>query len=854
MNRTHSIILLFLLMIVSAATAQIRVVAPSKVAVGEQFRLQYVVSTTDVKGFRAGNIPDAFEVLMGPSTSTQQSFQMINGRTTSSSSVTYTYILSAEKNGTYTISGAKARVDGKDVTSQPVTITISGKAQSPQRQQGGGMQSQRGAQVRPSGSHISGNDLFIKVSANKQRVHEQEPILLTYKVYTQVELTQLEGKMPDLTGFHTQEVELPRQKSFHIESLNGRPYRCVTWSQYVMYPQMTGKLEIPSITFKGIVVQENGNVDPFEAFFNGGSAYVEVKKEIKAPSLTIQVDPLPAKPANFSGGVGHFNISATQDKTTVKSGDPLKIRITVSGNGNLKLIKQPEISVPSDFDKYDAKVTDKTKLTAQGLEGSMIYEFLVVPHNQGDYEIPGVEFVYFDTQSNSFKTIKTSAIKVKVEKGSGRTTSVSYNEEDTDIHTIHQGASQLTKPEDHFFGSTLYVIVNALVIIIFLTLLIVFRKRAMELANVTALKGKRANKIANKRLKKSATLMKQGKSSAFYDEVLRALWGYVSDKLSIHVSELSRENISERLALRNVDTETIASFIEAIDECEFERYAPGDTAGNMQKTYEKAVSAITNIEDAMKQKNKKSAAKGMVVLLITLFSMPAFAIDKQNADAAYLSGDYQKAVSSYKEILKEGESADIYFNLGNAYYRSNDIKNAVLNYRRALLFAPGDKDIIHNLIVAQNKTPDRISSPDEMLYTTWYESVIGLRGFDGWAHIALYSLILSLILFLVYLFAEKMFLRQISFYVSGLLLIVFLLSNIFAWHLHYRVTKDDGAVVMVESASVLKAPVKNSQEAFAIHEGTYVEIIDDTLKGWLQVKLQDGREGWIAPQDVEKVR
>ena len=477
---------------------QIRVSAPQQVAVGEQFRLQYTMSTTDVKGFRAGSIPDGFEVLMGPSTSTQQSFQMINGRTSQSSSVTYTYILAAVKKGTFIISGAHATVDGKSAYSSSVRINVSGKAQN--QQYGGGMQQQQGAQVRSSGSRISGNDLFIKVSANKTRVHEQEPILLTYKVYTQLELTQLEGKMPDLTGFHTQEVPLPQQKSFHIETVNGRPYRCVTWSQYVMYPQMTGKLQIPSITFKGLVVQENRNVDPFEAFFNGGSGYVEVKKDIVAQGMTIQVDPLPQKPSNFSGGVGRFTISASLDHNKVKAGDPVKVRIVVGGNGNLKLIKQPEVQLPNDFDKYDAKVTDKTKLTASGLTGNMIYDVLIVPRNQGKYQLQPIELTYFDTSTNKYKTIRTNPMVLEVEKGSGKVGDVAdYSQrQDKDIHFIHDGAPEMVDTNDYFFGSPLYTILNALVVVIFLVLLIVFRKQAMEMANIDAMRGKKANKVAGK--------------------------------------------------------------------------------------------------------------------------------------------------------------------------------------------------------------------------------------------------------------------------------------------------------------------------------------------------------------------
>ena len=393
MRRKIILTLMLLLVVQLMSLAQkLTANAPSQVAVGQQFRLTYTVNTHDVSGFRIGQIPDAFDVLMGPSTSTQSSYQIINGKASQSSSVTYTYVLSAVKNGTFTIPAATVTADGSQISSNSLSITVSGQAQS-----GGsgsnGRQRQQEPQMRDAGTSISGNDLFIRVSANKKHVVEQEPILLTYKVYTLVELTQLEGKMPDLTGFHSQEVPLPQQKSFSVEQLNGRPYRTVTWSQYVMFPQITGKLQIPSITFNGIVVQRNRNIDPFEAFFNGGAGYVEVKKAIKAPAIEIQVDPLPERPAGFSGGVGKFNISATLDKNDVKANDPISLRVVVSGVGNLKLIKEPVVAFPKDFDCYDAKLTDKSKLTVNGVEGNMVYDFLAVPRHQGEYDIPPVEFI-----------------------------------------------------------------------------------------------------------------------------------------------------------------------------------------------------------------------------------------------------------------------------------------------------------------------------------------------------------------------------------------------------------------------------------------------------------------------------
>ena len=850
---------------------QIRVSAPQQVAVGEQFRLQYTMSTTDVKGFRAGSIPDGFEVLMGPSTSTQQSFQMINGRTSQSSSVTYTYILAAVKKGTFIISGAHATVDGKSAYSSSVRINVSGKAQN--QQYGGGMQQQQGAQVRPSGSRISGNDLFIKVSANKTRVHEQEPILLTYKVYTQLELTQLEGKMPDLTGFHTQEVPLPQQKSFHIETVNGRPYRCVTWSQYVMYPQMTGKLQIPSITFKGIVVQENRNVDPFEAFFNGGSGYVEVKKEIVAQGMTIQVDPLPQKPSNFSGGVGKFTISASLDHNKVKAGDPVKIRIVVGGNGNLKLIKQPEVQLPNDFDKYDAKVTDKTKLTASGLTGNMLYDVLIVPRNQGKYQLQPIELTYFDTSTNKYKTIRTNPMVLEVEKGSGKVGDVAdYSQsQDKDIHFIHDGAPEIVDTNDYFFGSTLYTTLNALVVIIFIVLLVVFRKQAMEMANIDAMRGKKANKVAGKRLKLAAKLMAEGKSSAFYDEVLKALWGYVADKLSIPVSQLSRENIAEKLSGRNASQADIDTFLEALDECEFERYAPGDAAGNMQKTYDKAVSAITNIEEGMK--NKKKAAHGAMSLLLVLVMMlcgngSAIAQEqqvdslksesvqslKQKADEAYSKGKYQEAIVNYEAALKKGKSADLYYNLGNAYYRTDNVTRAVINYEMAHLLAPGDKDINHNLEVARSKTIDNIQPGEKIFFKVWFEDIKTSMGIDTWATLSLISLVVALILFLVYLFVKQMTVRKVAFYLSLVLVVFFIFGNVFASQLKDFATNSSAAIIVSPTVTAKKTPTDQAADVCVLHEGTRVEITDKALKGWYEIRLVDGREGWITDKDVEVIK
>ena len=857
--------------LVTAIAQTLTASAPSQVAVGEQFRLTYTVNTQDVDDFRAGNIPDALEVLIGPNRSMQSSYQIINGHTSSSSSITYTYIVAASKNGTYTIPPAHVTVGGKSIASRPLTIKVTGTSAGGRQ---GGAQAHRGQadepELRDAGTRISGSDLFIKVSANKKRVYEQEPILLTYKVYTLVSLTQLEGKMPDLKGFHTQEVPLPQQKSFKLETVNGRPYRTVTWSQYVMFPQITGKLQIPPLTFNGIVVQQNRSIDPFEAFFNGGSGYIEVKKQIQAPGIEIQVDPLPDRPAGFSGGVGQFSVSAQLSKTVTKANDPISLRVIVSGTGNLKLIKQPVVEFPKDFDKYDAKITDKTKLTVNGVEGSMVYDILAVPRHQGKYEIPPIQFTYYNTATRKYETAKTEGFTLQVEKGSGAASVSDFTgQEDLqllgkDIRHIKTGDSRQHAVDDFFFGSTGYWVSLALLALIFVSLFVIFRQRAIENANIAGQRGKKANKVATKRLKKAARLMADNKPGEFYDEVLRALWGYVGDKLNIPVEQLSHDNISQRLAERQVEESTISEFMGALDECEFERYAPGDPKGNMNKVYDKAISAIEKIEETMKRGKRKGVrgeripqARILLLFIISLASyfspLTSHALTKAEADSAYVRGEYQQAISAYESLLKQGVSADLYYNLGNAYYRTENITRAVLNYERALLLSPSDRDIRFNLQMARSKTIDKIVPEQEMFFVTWYRSLVNLASVDGWARTALLALALAIVLALLYLFAERIWLRKVGFFGALLLLAVFAAGNLFAHQQKQQLTHRRGAIITAPAVNVKSTPAKQGTDLFILHEGTKVTITDASMREWKEIRLADGKEGWVETRQMEEI-
>jgi len=795
------------------------------------------------------------EVIAGPYSSVQRSYQMINGRTSSSSSITYTYTLYAEKNGTYTIPAAHAKIGGKTISSKTIQIKVSGNA--PKNNGAPRMHGDAEEPTRHTGTKITGKDLFVKVTASKRRVHEQEPILLTYKVYTLVDLTSLDGKMPDLTGFHTQQIDLPLQKSWHIENVNGRNYRCVTWSQYVMYPQMTGKLKIPEITFKGNVVVLNRSIDPFEAFFNGGSGYEEVKRNIVAPALEIQVDPLPNKPAGFSGGVGKMTISASVDKAKVKAGDPITLRVVVGGTGNLKLMKQPNVEFPKDFDKYDPKITDKTRLTTSGIKGEMIYDFLVVPRNQGSYTIPAINFIYYDTAANSYKTLRTKPIAIEVAKGDGTANSSSdyTKEKENDIRTIKTDDAEVRATTSFFFETTTYWMLLFVPLAAFIVLFIVFRKRALDNADIVKKRGRKANKIATKRLKRANKLMQELKASEFYDEILRTLWGYVSDKLNMPAEQLSRENISENLIRGGIKAETIERFMYALDECEFERYAPGDEKGNMDKTYNSAMAAITDIEESLNTSKRQRKHSPAVVLLLLVMMMPmlSFGVSKQDADLEYRKGNYQKAIADYNELLKKGASADLYYNLGNAYYRTENLPKAILSYERARKLAPGDDDIQFNLQFVRGKTIDKIMPRNEVFFVTFYKSLVSIMSVDGWAYLSVVLVAAALLLLLLYLFASRLLLRKIGFYGAAVCFFLFLASILFAYQQKKMLQTRDAAIVISPTLNVKKTPTEAGEDAFTIHEGTKVNILDKSMKTWWNVKLDDGREGWIKSSQAEEI-
>ena len=611
MKRRYTLFtLLFLALSPVFSQVTLKVQAPSQAEVGRQIQIRYVANTQDIEDFRTGDF-EGFNVLYGPSTSRSSSFSMSNGHTTSSSTTTFTYVVVPTEEGTLKVPAATIQVGGKSIKSGTASIEVLPASQQQSQQpsngqQGGNSRQQRQQQGNTNSGQISGQDLYMTVTANRQKIYEQEAVTLTYKLYTLVNIQQISGEMPQIDGCHVQEMDRGAQLSLKYERVNGRNYGTAVWKQYVLFPQKTGKLKIPRITFDTQVEVVNHSMDPFDIFFGGGSLSQMVRKQIKAPAVEIEVLPLPSpKPDNFSGAVGKFTVSATLTPEQVNANDAATLRLVVSGQGNMKLMKAPKINFPQDFEVYDPKENNKTTNTATGAKGNIIYDYVVVPRHGGKFAIPPVEFCYFDPEKERYNTVRTDSFSLAVAKAKGQPVAYTREQEDlnvlsSDIRFIKLGELEGVETDD-FFGTSSYWLTYTLLFAAFVVAFLWLRHQQKLNPNSWSVKGKKAGKVASRRLKKASKLLHEKDDAAFYDEVMRALLGYAGDKLSLPVGELTKDNVINKLTSKGVEQAVVDAFIAVLSDCEFARYAPtSDSNMTKEKIYQQASDVITQMNASIK--------------------------------------------------------------------------------------------------------------------------------------------------------------------------------------------------------------------------------------------------------------
>lgn len=603
--------LFFLCSVVSfAADVQFVAKAPSVVANGQQFRIEFVLRNASANSIDAPDFGESMSVLMGPNVSRSRNIQMINGTTTSSESVSFSYVLMPTKEGTFTISPAKVSVDGKTIMSNSITIKVLPAESNPQRGGGAAVGSSQGDSYSGSSGQVglSDKDVFCRLELSKTKAFEQEQIVATLKMYYATSIRGIEDlKMTDFKGFVTQEVSLPEEKKYGGENVNGRNYKTVILRQFVIFPQSAGTIEIEKGTLDIVAQVRVNNRRSRSIFDDMFASYADVKKTLQIPAVKVNVEALPTagRPADFSGAVGQFQLNSDISSNHVKANEAINMKLKLSGSGNLKYAKFPELKFPNDFEIYDPKIDAKITASSAGVSGSKTAEYLIIPRFEGTYSIPSSSFSYFDPKARAYRTLSTPAYDLVIEKGDETVaSSVVSNYADkenvkvlgTDIRFIDNKNLALEKKGDFFYGSMAYWLCLIVPLLLFVLLFFIYRKQLKDNSNLVLVKNKRANKLARQRLKNAAKFSKTGESANFYEEILKAMWGYVSDKLNIPVAELNKDNVKEELTQRNVGDDVVNDFISMLDSCEFARFAPSATSGDLDKVYGDAIAIIEKLE------------------------------------------------------------------------------------------------------------------------------------------------------------------------------------------------------------------------------------------------------------------
>lgn len=873
MKRLASVVIA-LLIFVSQVYAQgsIKVQAPEVVAVDEQFNVTFIIEGEKAPTDFQWSSGDDFQLVWGPQRGSSSSIQIINGKRSSSHQTTFTYILIPKSIGTFQLPEATAMLSGaKIASSQPsIQVVSDGGSSSKSSGQVGGYSS--GGAKQSSSGEIPSEDLFMRLSLSRSEVVVGEPITATLKLYQRANVVGFENaKLPTFNGFWSQETYVPDNIEFKRESLDDKIYNTVVLRKYVLIPQKSGIITIDPSELVCVInarVNNSSSGSLFDQFFQDD--YRQIRKRVTTPAVKVKVNPLPSgQPASFGGGVGNFGISARLTTDELKTHDAGSLVITVSGRGNVALLEEPKVNFPPDFEVYDTKTTENTDKSNGGTSGSKSFEYPFIPRSHGDFTIGPVEYSYYDVNAGKYVTLRTEPLHIKVAKGKGGdsapavTVNPGVERKDVksladDIRFIFTGKPGLSGSGSFFVGSVFFWILLALMILAAAAVYLAFRKVAAMRADVAGTKNRRATKMAQKRLKLAGEYLDKNLYSAFYEELHKALIGFVSGKLNMDMSEISKDNIASALAEDGVNEAQTKAFTDLLDACEFARYSPDGGNEAMRSHYDAALKVISSIDSCLRTggKSLRKVATVVALLLSLGFSMNIQAKDLDSlwtvGVQAYTDGNFAEASKAWTSIEESGQkSAKLYYNLGNAWFKQGDYSKAILNYERALRLDPSYSDARYNLEFTGNFVQDKIEPVPEFILKSVARKVCYVISSNAWAVIFLVLFAAALMMVLLFLLGASTGKRRVGFYCGIVLLLLSVGAlSLSVWQKSDSV-KTDTAIVMSPVSSVKSSPSSgSSKDLFVIHEGTKVTILDE-VGSWKNIALADGRQGWVDSGDIE---
>lgn len=871
-------IVAFLLTAIFQMSAQnvIRVEAPDVVAVNEQFNVTFIIEGEKSPSDFQWSSGDDFQLVWGPQKGSSSSIQIINGKRSSSHQTTFTYILIPKATGTFQLPVATALLSGDRISSTQASIQVVSDGASSSRSSGqNGGKSSGGGQTSSTGSgEISSNDLFMRLSLSRTEVVIGEPITATLKIYQRANVVGFENaKFPTFNGFWSQETYVPNNIEFKRESLDDKIYNTAVLRTYVLIPQQSGAITIDPaelVCLVNIRTAPSTSNSLFDSFFQ--DEYRTIRKRVTTPAVKVKVNPLPAgQPASFGGGVGNFGISARLTTDNLKTHDAASLVITVSGRGNVALLEEPKVNFPPDFEVYDTKTTENTDKSNGGTSGSKSFEYPFIPRSHGDFTIDPVEYSYYDVNAGKYVTLRTEPLHVKVAKGKGgdstpvTTVNSGVERKDVksladDIRFIFTGKPGLSGSGSFFVGSVFFWILLALMILGATSVYLAFRKVAAMRADVAGTKNRRATKMAQKRLKLAGEYLDKNLYTAFYEELHKALIGFVSDKLNMDMSEISKDNIASALTEGGVSEEQTKAFTDLLDACEFARYSPDGGNEAMRSHYDAALKVISSIDSGLKT-GGKSLRKVVTVVTLLLSLGASMNIQAKDLDSlwtagvqAYTDGKFSDASAAWTSIEESGQkSAKLYYNLGNAWFKQGNYPKAILNYERALRLDPSYSDARYNLEFTSNFVQDKIEPVPEFILKSVARKVCYVMGSNAWAVIFLVLLAAALMMGLLFLLGASVGKRRAGFYCGIVLLLLSAGALSFSIWQKSDSVKTDTAIVMSPVSSVKSSPSSgSSKDLFVIHEGTKVTILDE-VGSWKNIALADGRQGWLTSNELEVI-
>ena len=858
---------------VAAAQTKIAVEAPNIVGSDEQFNVTFIIEGEDRPSNFNWNPGDDFTLVWGPQRGESTSIRVINGKRSKSSQFTYTYILAPKKTGKFELPAATAKMKGETITSVQAAVEVLASDSSASAQSGAS--SGNTQQTKPSGT-ISSKDLFLKFTVSRTSAVVGQPLTAELKLYQNVDIAGFEGaKFPAFNGFWSQETAAPNNINFQREEVDGRLYNSALLRRYVLIPQQVGNLVIDPaelVCLVNVRRPSHGN-SIFDSFFDDNT--MTVRKRVTTPAVHVHVNPLPSgAPATFGGGVGSFRISASLSKDQLKMHEATSLTVTVSGRGNVSLLEAPKVNFPADMDVYDTKTTENTDKTTGGTSGSKVFEYPFIPRSHGEFSIAPIEYSYYDVNAGKYETISTGPITFNVEKGDVAETQASTSQLvmpdrksvknlGEDIRFIRTRQPSYKFRTVFFVDSLWYWVTAALILLVAGLLWYLMKGMEARRADVVGNKNRKATKMALGRLKMAAGYLQKNLYSAFYEELHKALLGFASDKMNIGAEDLSKENIAAMLKEAGVAEDLSAQFVALLDACEFARYSPDGGNEAMNTHYNEAVKVISSIDSVMKTHKKNTSAAKAMILIMSMLMIPGLT---HAENTAYLDSLWSKGVQAYTdgrwsectESLKALESVgvvspELYYNLGNAYFKSGDYPHAILYYERTLKISPSFEDARINLDFANSLIRDKIDAVPEFVLKSWARKVCYLMPSDFWALISIVLFAAALALFLVFRLGASRGLRRTGFYCSIVALILSASSFGMAQWQRNSYLKADGAIVMKPVASVKSSPSRDSsKDLFVLHEGTKVTVLD-TVGEWKNISLSDGRQGWIEESDMEMI-